>query len=312
MNRPMSAAFTGDYNHIKKEARLLNVQECQFRIWHLEQVGLELFSMQKYQAALVHFKEAFQALSSFSDTLNQQQHDESYYDDQRINYSLHYPNNAFFFPPQDLFQPLIIDFEGQNPPLEEVKLWIHASSLCLLYNGALAQFSLGRNDDAEQLLSFAVAVADKEEYEENLSHPGKMFFVNRCLFAVNVLQAKLKSCDIYHSQCDGSNTQEVLEEVLDAFSRSLDLAEELWGPTHFIVATVYCQLGHFLMRHKYIQGASFAFEAADAIYNMPRIPKDSMSTHQQNESWISDEMSDFELSMMLLGHGSWGVAAPAA
>jgi hypothetical protein len=294
------------------------------KVIELNQRGIELYLLEKYQSSLFHFNEAFRLLTSRgNDLLNCTTGSE-----ELLNAAGQLERSSLFgqkpLPPNEFMRPLGLTSNGAPRSMADIEAWILIASMTLMINGAFGHFARDKADNAEQLLLMAVALSedDEEHDSEEFECLRRQYHVKMVLMSVYFVLGQVQSkahkvsTNDENDKTESSGSSEntltdgQIRECMESFTECLTIADDLLGSNHLTVASVYVTIGQVLLREGYMQGASVSFRHAEQIYNTPRPSSCSSSDVQHNSSAMS-QMSDLEVASMLLAQG-WSYGAPVA
>ena len=279
-------------------------EDFRTQVIKLNERGLELFMLHKYQSALFHFNEAFRMITSTGSKLLDSAVD---LDRSKIRAD-NLASGALFWakpqPPSDFLRPMEIFGRGTPISMADIESWILIASMTLMINGALGHLAMDKLDNAEQLLLMAITLSaeDDEVDEQDLESLRRLYHVKMVLMSVYYILGQVQS-----QTSDGNKLNETrLRESIDSLTQSLTISDEILGENHFTTAGIYVSIGKILMREGYVRGASVSFQHATGIYNRPRT--EGILGQDQN---ICNTMTDLEMASMLLDQG-WSFGAPVA
>ena len=293
------------------KAILVRFQDLRKKVAELNIQGIGLYNMRKHKAALFHFNEAFRLLTSVGSELLETGASH----DQPINVTdaslfMNRPN-----PPVDFLRPQEICDKGSPSGMAEIEAWILISSIKLMINGALGHLGNGKPECAEQLLLMAIALSeddDEHSDDETCDQLRRKYHRSMTLMTVNFVLGYVQSIT---DEPTTKLSETRLRECMESLTQSLAYAEDLLGSNHIVTATVYVSIGRVLLREGYMQGASFAFQSADRIYNTPQIVNRFGEGSVRDGAYVTsplNDLSDLEVSSILLGVEGWAFGAPAA
>ena len=308
----MSNAFDGPSPSFATQVSEMSLREFEqqrFRIAHLNQVGLELYALKRYKAAVFHFNEAFQVMVPLADQILLQEKTDSW--DYESDPLAGRPRPAPRVESFALMTPLFLESNSKLFSLADVQEWILLAMGILLLNGALAHINEGNMYKAEDLLLFATSI------DQQLCNTGTQ---NTSLYAVVV--------SIYHllglvqgnlvgpfASKDKSSkvSPERVEQTVESFDRAIRLASDCIkgnrDPLNMTVAAIYLVMGRFLAKEGYIHGAARAFDQVKVIYDTPHLPV--LKKRDSNVVLDFSDLTDVQLSQLLQMDGC-DIASPAA
>lgn len=310
---------------------ILSFYQLREKVCSLNQQGIELFALKRYQSSLFYFNEAFRLVTVEGSKITEQdprtwlrENDDDSCDDTASCCGT--KSSSLFRQkppiPPTFMRPLEILSHGQPESSSDVEMWILMCSMQLMFNGAVGHYSVEKYSNAEQLLLMAVALCEDEMDEEGDDEDDgecwccrrRRYHLDFNLMMVHFMLGKVQACQGGPSH--GGRLEETkLRECMESLTQSLTLSEELIGKGHVITASIYVSIGQVLLRQGYMQGASFAFRSADAIYNRPQAPIGQQHGETDEGSRRSSEamtqLTDIEVSTMLLDNG-WSFGAEMA
>jgi hypothetical protein len=199
-----------------------------------------------------------------------------------------------------LLEPLLLPSSTSS---EEAERWVFMASMRLMFNGALTHFLCQEMVQAEHLCLVAIGLAQEQEPgDEDMDDD----FMMEGREEDPLLVLKLKKTEherksimllVFHllGLVQGTTTTRRhthvvaqgivpitvvpdeqsairVEESLDSFQDALEIAEDMYGSRHMIIASIYFSIGRVLLTQGCLQGATFAFDTVKSIYDCPRVP----------------------------------------
>ena len=240
--------FSISYHH-QTIAILDELERLRSEAAKLNKMGMELFFLHKYQAAIFHYHEALNVLMKISEE------SQSY---KRRMFSLHsrpFVNaKAIHRICGSLSQPIPIDprLAVTDPD------WERIYAITIMHNAALVHFKISSFSNAEKLLRLAITLVEGNESEDYSS-------LNKDPRTCVVVMSICHTLGCVLSCLDGR----LLHEAMEFFKAAADVGKTQLGH-HILVACVFATMGQILIREGYIQEAMGAFGRASKIYDAPQ------------------------------------------
>lgn len=265
----------------------------------LNQIGIELYHLNKHLAASFHFNEALNLLRKIAAERDEQQEQIGSQHDNNSNIrvtveplSLPSPNKVDLRLRRSLLQPLVLDPTLSSTQPED---WDRVYALTILHNIALTHYAINSYDKTERVLRLALRLLNKEHhhrnhhfrtnnsappaaadrtreeeeeycrnnysYDDDDQPPQSDFYSHVDSSTCVIIMSIYHMLGTVLSLMSGRTIKEILECYIEAIYVS---REQLGG--HVLVASVFISMGRVLVREGYIQEASYAYDMAKYIY----------------------------------------------
>lgn len=250
----------------------------------LNQIGIELYQLQKFSAASFHFNEALRLLSKISIEREEEEKNTSHKDTSKQSFgkgSTSSSTSTSSFPPnnslklqESLLQPLHVD---PTLPLTQPIDWDRVYAITIIHNVALAWYAVKCLPTAETMLRQALKFLSRRYQMSRFRHFESSRTIQECAsdeivnFDDLYSNIELSTCvvimSIYHML--GTVISEMAErnvfEVLECYMEAFHAGQKLGG--HLLVAGVCVSMGRVLIREGYILEALYAYDTAKGIYS---------------------------------------------
>jgi hypothetical protein len=258
----------------------------------LNQIGVELYQLQKLVAASFHFNEALRVLSKISIEREEEEKKTSYKNTANQSCSSgSSPSSSSVYSfqpkrslklPKSLLQPLAVD---PTLPLVQPIDWDRVYAITIIHNIALAWYAMNCLPKAETMLRQALKFLSRKHQMSRFRYFGSSTTIQGCA-SVEIINA---SCEVEQNHYDmysnievstcvvimsiyhmlGTVISEMAErtifEVLECYMEAFHAGQKLGG--HLLVACVCVSMGRVFVREGCILEALYAYDMAKSIYS---------------------------------------------